>query len=296
VQLAHSILNEGPALNVAEFAARFAARKWVAKLQHRDAHGNTLLEAATQHAAPAAVLELLHEAAAAPLTTTTLAGDQLCIHGWDDDWIAPGANLAAALIAENPQAMAGVFVDEMEPVTLNPTTMGLSPVLFRPLTALDVEVAGVATGGGASSRTVRVQLALDGGTVGYARHKIGVEAGTRGESASGGEGGGTHAGRLWLVRGGDGKRASKQKLPRSADEEVLQTVLGFGAGAGVGAGAGGGTESKASLLYERHRTWKGLFKFAPRHERTSGGAGTETDAYGGNRGIRGAHDATTCAR
>ena len=81
-----------------------------------------------------------------------------------------------------------------------------------------------------------------------------------------------------MVRGGDGKRASKQKLPRSADGEVLQTVLGFGAGAGVGAGAGGGTESKASLLYERHRTWKGLFKFAPRHERTSGGAGTETEA------------------
>ena len=132
--------------------------------------------------------------------------------------------------------------------------------------------AGVATGGGASSRTVRVQLALDGGTVGYARHKIGVEAGTDGESTNGREGGGTHAGRLWLVRGGGGKGASKQKLPCSADGEVLQSVLGSGTG------AGGGTESGASLLYERHRTWKGLFTFAPKHERTRGGVGMETKA------------------
>jgi hypothetical protein len=253
-------LKEGPAMDVTAFAAWFGQRRWVAK--SKDRHGTTPLQLATKHNAPAAVLELLRAAQAAPpLTIQTLAGDTLHLRGWEDAWAAPGANLADALVAENPAALQGAYGDELEPVELNPTTMELSPaVLFRPLVAVEVAVAGVGNGG--PTTTLSVRLALEGGTVGYARHKIGVLAGVVGKEEGGGGGGrGMHAGRLWLV-GTDG---TKRKLRRSEDGALLQV-------AGVAPTATDGSR-RASLLYERHRTWKGAFTFAPKYEPMGGGSG-----------------------
>jgi hypothetical protein len=240
-------LKEGSRINVPAFAAWFGQRRWVAKSKYQQ--GTTPLQLATKHNAPAAVLELLRAAQSIPLTTQTLAGDTLSLRGWEDAWAAPGANVADALVAENPTALQGAYGDEMEPVRLNPTTMELSPVLFRPLVAVEVEVVGVET-----PTTLCVRLALEGGTVGYARRKIGVLVGM-------GDGGDMHAGRLWLVggaSGGTGKRTRRQP----EDGELLQTVCVTGGGGGGGGGSGG----RASLLYERHRTWKGAFTFAPKYE------------------------------
>eukprot|EP00729_Bicosta_minor_P018843 gene18843-12641_t len=212
-------LRQGPALNVAKFASWFGA------------------------------------ANPQPSGDKTLAGDTLHLRGWEDAWASPGANLADALVHENPTTLQGVYGDELEPVALNTTTMELPPVvLFRPLTAVGVEIVGLG-GGGAPAITLSVRLAVEEGTVGYARRKIEVLAGV-------GDGGNTHAGRLWLV-GGDGG-TGKRKLRRSGDGELLQA-------AGVTATAAGGTRG-VSLLYERHRTWKGAFAFAPKYEPLGGGA------------------------
>jgi hypothetical protein len=232
---------------VPAFAAWFGQRRWVAK--SKDQHGTTPLQLATKHNAPVAVLELLRAAQSIPLTTQTLAGDTLHLRGWEDAWAAPGANLADALVRENPAALQGVYGDEMEPVLLNPATLELSPaVLFRPLVAVEVEVVGVET-----PTTLSVRLALEGGTVGYARRKIGVLVGS-------GDGGDTHAGRLWLVVGAGGG-TDKRTRRQPEDGELLQTV-----GVTGGGGGGGSSGGQASLLYERHRTWKGAFTFAPKYE------------------------------
>jgi ankyrin repeat protein len=267
-----SFLKQGPAMDTAEFAAWFGKRRWVAK--SKDQHGTTPLELATRHKVSAAVLELLRAAQAATLTTKTLAGDTLHLRGWEDAWGAPGANLADALVSENPVGLQGVHGDEMEPVRLNPTTMELSPaVLFRPWVAVVVRVVGVGGGGGAPTITLSVRLALEGGTVGYARHKIGVLVGVVGkefeEFEEGRAGAATHVGRLWIVRSaGDCGGMGKRKLQRSEDDKLLQAV---------GVGGGGGAGAAASLVYERHRTWKGLFKFAPKYEQM----GCAAEAGGG---------------
>jgi uncharacterized protein YaaQ len=260
-------LKEGPAMNVAEFAAWFGKQRWVAK--SKDKHGTTPLQLATKHNAPAAVLELLRAAQDdAPLTTQTLGGDTLHLRGWEDAWAAPGANLADALVSENPVGLQGVYGNELEPVLLNPTTMELSPVLFRPLVAVEVKVVGVGSGG--PTATLSVRLALEGGTVGYVRHKIGgLVGGVRKEEGGGGGGRGMHAGRVGEVRT-DG---TKRKLRRSDDGALLQA-------AGVAPTATDGSR-RASLLYERHRTWKGAFRFAPKYELMGGVGGGAAARRGG---------------
>jgi len=188
-------------------------------------------------------------------TTNTLGGDTLYLRGslWEDAWAAPDANLADVLVAENQESAAlhGVYGVELDPVTLNLATMELSSVLFRPLTAVNADVLSKrGCGGAAPTTTLSVRLALEAGTVGYARHKLGVLVGVVGK------GGGTHAGRLWVVEA-DG---TKRKLRHSEDGELLQAV---GVTAAAAAANGCGT---VPLLYERHRTWKGLFMCAPKYE------------------------------
>jgi hypothetical protein len=241
-------LKQGPAVDVAEFAAWFGKRRWVAK--SKDQHGTTPLQLATKHTAPAAVLELLRAAQAAPLTIQTLGGDTLHLRGWEDAWATPGTNLADALVAGNQAALHGVHSCEFDPVMLNPATMELPPVLlFRPLTAVDVVVfSKEAYVKGPPTTTLSVRLALKGGTVGYARRKIAAMLADQVKGAGGGEslrslvkefhsyrphlhlslgqlhvrGGSTPAaGRLWLV---GGKGGGKQRLKQSMDGKLLQAV------------------------------------------------------------------------
>ena len=189
----------------------------------------------------------------------TLGGDAVCVFGWDGSGEESSTvNFADRLVADNPEVFPGMYGDEMEPVTLvDKASLELSPVMLRPLTSVELVVVGV---GGSQSRVESVQLALGGGTVGYARRKIEALVGLGGAA-----GNGTHGGRLWMVLGKPTTSAQKIECLPAMYAPGVRTLL-RSLQTTVQERYNRPFDASMHLLYKRHRTWKGLLKWAPKYE------------------------------